>query len=459
MVADRVSGDAGSTLLIPAEPPASNLGTDKITRILDELFKWPNASGQYAIYFLLLSSRTVASELKNNVANATDIASGNLVSYFPYGEKAGYKIKVQSIRDLKEFGYPFSKKSNPNADPNDANYIKLDAFAVLVPIPVAQLVAACFTHGLVTRLILGEYFRAWSKEVDDAQAFAKTFKRIPPLLDWTKQEDTHFGADEAAYLRNESFDTAITRILQVYPVQPAGLLLGWKAGLELDGTDGDAVGYKQCVWSLLNSRFKISEIGGMVGFTLNYLSGYIKNERIIEVVEKSAQKGETKDAVSPAHDVSEILTKLSNDKGANFAGDLLGLFHSNLVAQFYALSQNQNPGFLPDMRQRSLARLAGFLRGFQIGSTTAADEVLGELFSLAYGIGYKNGFRDGYGQGYAAGWKDGYASGYATAWKEATSVIDRLQNELATAKTQKEMWIAIGKTVDLGKEILPYLSG
>jgi hypothetical protein len=452
MVTDRVSQDPGSTFLIPAELPPTNLGDDKITEILHRLFKWPNASGQYAVYLLLLSSRTVASQLKYNLASVADIDSGPR-PYYPYLEKTQFKIQVQGIRDLKTYGYPFTDKYKyPNYDPTDANYVRLDAFGVLVPIPVAQLVAACFTHGLVTRLILGEYFRAWNKEagstnLDEARGFAETFQEIPRLLDWTKNNGT-YGADEAAYMSGESFHTAITRILLAHPVQPAGLLLGWKAGLELDGGDAE---YKKCVWSLLNSRFKISEIGGIVGFTLNYLSGYIKNERIAEIADSKGMRG------SATLDIGAILTKLSDDKGVNFARDLMALFHSNLISQFYALSQNPNLSL--DVKQRLLARLAGFLRGFQIGSTTAADQVLGELFSLAYGIGYRNGFRDGYAQGYAAGWKDGYASGYATAWEQATLVINKLQSELARANAEKEMWITIGKTVDLGKELLPYLLG
>jgi len=72
-------------------------------------------------------------------------------------------------------------------------------------------------------------------------------------------------------------------------VQPPALLLGWRAGQDLDDIDPK---YKQSVWKLVGSRFTAYDIGRMITYTLSYLAGYAKNNRVLALVSGGIVKAE-----------------------------------------------------------------------------------------------------------------------------------------------------------------------
>jgi hypothetical protein len=425
-----------SNFLLPDVPKPTPLSTDQVTAILDDLFKWPAAS-KYGTYFLLLPG---AITLKQNVAaNVAAIPAGQVYLYQPYPiANKSVAVKVLAVAGLQA-SWPFQAATG---DPADADFVLLDGFAKQVPIPVADSVTANFINGLVTRLILGEYARAWKDGTTISAgdlSFAK-YVMTPGFPDMN---------NASSYPANVKFEADLATLLQNNPVQPAGLLWGWKAGDELDALVGtDDAKYRADVWRLVKSRFTSADMGRMVAFTLSYLTGFIKNERIVSIAASSPQPLDKLNT-------TQIFDKLSTDTGVDFARLLLSQFHSSLIAEFYALSQNDK---LPsEVKQDSLARVAGLIRGFESGSIAAADQVYIDVFQLAYGLGYKDGFRDGYAQGYAAGYRDGYAAGYAQAWKEANVVIQKLQRELDNAKSQNSFWNAVGAVASVVGTVLAFL--
>jgi len=377
--------------------------------------------------------------LKQNVsASVAALPAGQTYVYQPYPiDNKAIGIKVQAVAGLQT-AWPFQ---TANGDPADADFVLLDGFAKLEPIPVADSVEASFINGMVTRLILGEYARAWKANggaIDPADLSFARFVNTPQFPDMIAA---------ALYPANSSFAADISSFLQNNPVQPAGLLWGWKAGDELDALVGTGnAKYREDVWRLVKSRFTSNDMGRMVAFTLNYLTGFIKNDRIVAIAATNQDPGKL--------DSTKIFDKLSTDTAIGFARLLLSQFHDMLIAQFYALSQNAN--LKNDEKQDALARTASLIRGFESGSIEAADQVYVEVFQLAYGLGYKDGFRDGYAQGYAAGYRDGYAAGYAQAWKEANVVIQKLQRELDDAKSQNSFWNAVGAVASVVGTILSF---
>jgi hypothetical protein len=423
--------------LIPDVPPPNALSTDDVTAILDDLFKWSPAASKYGTYFLLLPG---AITLKQNVAaNVAAVPAGQVYLYQPYPiANKNVAIKVQAISAIQG-AWPFQAA---NGDPADADFVLLDGFAKLVPVPVADSMEANFINGLVTRLILGEYARAWKANGASIDASGLSFTGListPQFPDMTAV---------GSYPANVTFDAAIATLLQSNPVQPAGLLWGWKAGDDLDalvGTGNEK--YRNDVWRLVRGRFTSEDMGRMVAFTLNYLTGFIKNDRIVQIAATNTDQ--------PRLNTTDIFNRLSQDTGVNFARTLLSQFHSSLVGQFYSLSQNAK--LSNNDKSDSLARVAGLIRGFETGSIEAADQVYIDVFQLAYGLGYKDGFRDGYAQGYAAGYRAGYAAGYAQAWKEANVVIQRLQQELNDAKSQNSFWGTLGTVASVVGTVLSFL--
>ena len=125
-----------------------------------------------------------------------------------------------------------------------------------------------------------------------------------------------------------------------------------------------------------------------------------------------------------------ILDKLGADNDVSLSKEAILSFHKMLMAEFFALVSNNRLGRDGDLKRNVLTKCFAFIQGFEIGQLKASDDLLNDVYDLAYTNGYKDGFRDGYSQGYAAGYRDGYAIGYGTAWSEATKIINDLKNQI-----------------------------
>jgi hypothetical protein len=192
----------------------------------------------------------------------------------------------------------------------------------------------------------------------------------------------------------------------------------------LDGLTGADLKYRIDVWKLITSRYSLSDIGAMTGFTLNYIIGFSKNKRIMAIT----------DASPVVNDPAKILSELASDDTIKAQKQMLSALNRVLLASFYAISQNST---LPSRNRVALiSSYYSFMIGYADGNIRAADEVYDDVFHLGFGIGYKEGFRDGYSLGYSAGYKDGYAFGYKAAWDAASQMIDSLKAQVGDLTNQ-----------------------
>ncbi len=399
---------ANSPLItIPNRKP---LSVSEVTTTLNTLFEWGPASSRYATNFLMLPGTL---DIKNdNKATVLGSTPDTQILYRPYSV-SDQRISIKISRPGALVALPaFS------VDPGNAIFVRLEGFGNLVPIPVAEVVEASFVNGLVTRLLLGEYQRMWKKNLNLSFATNSAFNAI---IGDAFVQPANYSAPNPA-----EFSAAVKSILANNPVQPVSLLYGWKAGDDLDALVGTDVKYREAVWKLLGSRFSIQDMGRMVAFTLTYLSGYSKNQRIVAII-----NGGTADAVK---DPTKILDNLASDPNITTAKNMMSGFIQNIIAEMYVISRNTT--MEAGERDKLVGLYYGFIKGLTSGASDAADQVYLDVFKLAYGLGYQTGFRDGYAEGYAAGYKDGYAVGYKNAWAEANKTITALQGQVSDLQNQ-----------------------
>jgi hypothetical protein len=91
-----------------------------------------------------------------------------------------------------------------------------------------------------------------------------------------------------------SFETFLSMMMDACSSQATGMVLGWCAGDSILSI-ADAGVRAQCektVWQLLGSRFTTYEIGLVVAYALNYLIGFIKNQRTLDIIAGTGKPSE-----------------------------------------------------------------------------------------------------------------------------------------------------------------------
>jgi hypothetical protein len=306
--------------------------------------------------------------------------------------------------------------------------VVLDGLGTNVPIPAAEIFASYFAHGLVTRLVLGEYVKAWKNQGANLSLARLDFaKGTRP----TRDIDVSSAYEEwSNYVDREKdvfdVDKGLSRLLIEENLQAAGILWGWKAAGELDELKGNDRKAWKAAWRLVKSRFSAEQMGELTAYTLNYLIGYVKVATLRAKLASAANAEPiNKNFV---RDLPTILTNLSQEANVKEAKDLLTLMHDAFLLEFHALTIDNR--LSDDRKKKLLGWSFAFIRGFQAGSVKAFDDVFNDVFHEGYRVGYQDGFRDGYAKGYADGYRDGYAVGYKDAWAEANVIINQLKAEL-----------------------------
>jgi hypothetical protein len=427
---------------LPPSPMAKSLSTSVIESKLNHLSHWVNVS-EFRSYLILLPHQI---DIKNNVAaQGAGVAVNQLFHFAPYtltspsmaltlmrsdhpvpngwspAAAASFQLTAEHLFDAAHGG-----------DPNDAICLVLDGFNTPVYIPVAEQFEAGFIEGLVTRLVLGQYARAWKQQDASllnftASANQPKVKDIVHLVPYYPQGApipagaVAFAPMPAPVASSLSFNEWLSERSQFDPIEPAAIMWGWRAGEKLDGMLGGAdESYRDDVVTLIESRFSPREIGALTGYTLNYLYGFVKNDRVASFALSGPQP--------PITNNSSIVDSLAKDKNIVGARQLISDFHNTLVLELYGITQSNTPN-----HQRDLGVQMAFLSGFEAGSLEASDEIYHSVFNMAYHLGYQSGWRFGYEQGYAAGFVVGYDQGYGQAWTQASTMIQGLQSTVANA--------------------------
>lgn len=212
------------------------------------------------------------------------------------------------------------------------------------------------------------------------------------------------------------FDQFMAVEAYYHPIEPTALMWGWRAGEELDALRGTPdEPYRKDVISLINARFSPHAIGELVGYTLEYLHGFVANQRV------QSMAGGT---LLPTHtNMSAIAVSMNSQGGAPSSDKLITDFQRALSLEVYALSQKPN-----DASHLAVGAGLAFLNGYEAGIVQSADAQFKTITETAYGAGFIDGWRYGYEQGYAAGYTVGYNQGFGDAWRQANLMLQQLQS-------------------------------
>ncbi len=486
-----VQGTVAKELPPPPNPPATPLSTaDEITK-LNELSQWGSFS-QFKSYMVMLPQHNL--DLKRAVATkaAETVAAGKTqFPWSPYGaSNLSIRFKVTSHPVPPGLPHQFVGTYNTTqlamfdqahgGDPRDAICMILDGFGTPVYLPVAERFEAGFIRGLVTRLILGQYFREWQRPDTDLNFSIAA----PPLPDVSSivpvimsppipLPPVYIGPDAAAppivtitnevWEPNQPLDQSMfwyaTTMpsppmltfhmfmgIEAYfhPVEPASLMWGWRAGEELDSLRGKPDDhYRRDVVQLIESRFSPYDLGRLVGFTLNYLHGFVDNQRVQSFATLSVQP--------PTPNLQTIGVVLNSTPAGHGTDGLLSDFERALTLEIYGLSQSRK-----DKGHQQLGVALAFLDGFEAGTLHASDILYKSITQVAYGAGFLNGWRYGYEQGYAAGFNVGYNQGYGQAWAKASLMLKQVQQSAQQSNgSDAQQWISVG--LDVGTAIISML--
>jgi hypothetical protein len=439
---DSMADTLGSLLLPLSATATKRLSTTAAERLLNDLFQWAPSKTTYSGNFLtLLTIPDIPAATK---ASFVGKPQGATVFYPPYtlADKDATIALLQPpavanmlMTGLVEHHVIFAApgqggiidKTIKKEDLSKAIFVVLNGFGIPVPFDVFKIIQANFINGLVTRLLLGEFFRIWGKYPD--MAGLKTDLLLLGDLNVTamiadRYQYTQLYSENWA--KGDSFDDIVAKTEGNDPLAPAGILWGWHAGDELDALqDSDDIHWRNDVWKLLIARYSLEDIGQMMSFTLNYFIGFLKNERI-----KSSATADDPQVTDDA----TLLSQLAGDENIVLAKTLLANIHAILVTEFYVFSHSDARP--PVERVRISAAYTAFLRGFFKGGIAAADQLYDEVFRLGFGIGYRTGYRDGYAAGFKAGYQVGYAKAYADTWAVANRIIDGLHTQIGLLRSQ-----------------------
>lgn len=419
-----VAGEKPNPLPILRPSKPVELSGDQIRAEMETLFRWNGAAPYY--YYLLSLPKPL--NLKDAyVGRFTDMV-GKDFQVNPYNDTpidSTYRGPVISLHVPTEL-QGLSNRSGM--------CIRLDGFGDPLPLPAAEYFCAHFHNGFVSRLVIGEYVRAWNKagakiDIDGLNFASKALKQpISPAFTLLASYQTKTG-DKT----DETFDKGLERLMAENDLASRGILWGWKAAGELDAMrdkPGDQR-YFQAAWKLVRNRFSPRQMGEITAYTMHFTLGFAKVATVRATIP-------TED--KPIPDVSVILNKLAGEQDVVAAKSLLASLHDAFLAEFYAITIN--PNLKPADKEPILSAYFDFIRGWESGSLQAGDEMFKRSFQLGFTFGFRDGFKDGYTRGYAAGYRDGNATGYKEAWGEANKVIDQLKSELATTQQKLEQAIA-----------------
>jgi hypothetical protein len=378
---------------------------------LTTLTKWTSGGNKYSLYFQMMpwgiDIRSEASALLTMPHDTEYVLKHWTLANTNIGIRT---VIPSSISNLPPF----------QQSPGDAIFVKLDGFGYAVPISVARLVEANFIDGFVTRLVLNAYQKIYSQQAYGTVNLKLGIGDLDPIKGYSN-----------AFASASTYTTPPNQLLQVYiatqlesaPINSIAMIYGWKAADELVREDDSSLTLQKAAWSLLNYRHSFRSIGEITGYTLNYLNGFALNENI-------AAGG----SIGTIKQLDALIAKVKADQKVVGAKQFLASFQNVMVAEFYAVSQNNK--LKPNQRTNLLAEYSNFIDGFAQGTQKAADVIYNEVADLSYGLGYAAGFRDGYALGYTTGWADGYASGNAAAWAQASQIIQGLQQQIADLQSQ-----------------------
>jgi hypothetical protein len=368
---------------------------------VDTLFgDWGTAGDPFKPYIIFNAMQVDALSI---VAGPAERSGGQPITFLPFpGSTNG--IRFQYISALLS-----SPDSNPVFSPNPANavFVLTEMFSAPLTYAATQIVSNAMMAGLATRLILDSYNAAWGSNINldlGVTGFGLKTAITKLSTDLMNPKSWHEKGTFAEIHRSLT-DSAST--------QAAGIVLGWIAAdsiLQI-ADNKKRTDCLRSIWRLIGSKYSTRDLGAIVSFTLNYLIGFIRNRRTIDII-----NGGTK--IPSQRDLGIILQELTaqvlQDPRDNELIALTQNFHRMLVDEFYAIARKDVSSTFPaGDRQTALEQYRGFLVGFQRGTMVAAELLFKETFSSAFDIGYAMGFRDGYAQGYAAGWQAGYDTGYA----------------------------------------------
>jgi hypothetical protein len=402
-----LSGPAPAGDAVPPEPPFARATPQQAEAALKQLFAaWPDAH-TYAGYLLQIPIKLQLQE-SGTGANFAPASSPDGYLYKPYpGLESGIRIVVPATMKAPTNNEAFK-------DTKYALCVAVEQFGTNLPVPAAEELEAGFINGFVTRLFL-------QPRIETAIGGRAALDLPPPLqinlqfsaaATYTNAPD---GGDPNAI--EVTFSQRLRALLEADPLQPRGLLLGWKAAGSL-GSNPEA---RKAAWNVVSLRFSPRQIGRIVGFTLNYVVGYARMRAIAD----------------PGQPLDQLLARIHSDETANQARSLLASVNEMIGAEEYAHTSLH--GDTSEYRFFNKAKLAFsaatayhyFVVGYHEGSVRAADEIFDGVFQLAYGIGYQQGFKAGYAKGYS----DGFKAGQDQAWAVANQRIRQLEKELDDARS------------------------
>ncbi len=422
--------------LVPVRATAKALSTAEITTRLNDLSSWSDIS-EFRSYFLLLPRKI---DLKQGTAALAQAAGDNRVFDF-----APYQLTDnRMVLKLEKTDHPTGGAgplnaaynaqlnhlfdTNSGGDPRDSICVLMDGFGTPEYVRAAEIFQDYFIGGLVTRLVLGQYARQWAAAdpAMNAQMVNFTDSVNAPTLDDFSHKIT-FKYVLGVPQKLLSLDESIAAEFSIFPIGPPAIMWGWRAGEKLDALlGGKDERYRTDVMDLLKSRISPYQAGILVGFTLDYMNGFVRNSHVAKLSPNS----------TPETDLTAIAKNLGSDPKVVEVRDLISNLHRMMTLELYSFVQAQPAALNAQKRLEVAAVQLAFLDGFEVGSLNAADEVFNQTFQIAYTAGFENGWRFGYEQGYAAGWTGGYLQGYGQAWQKANAMMSSLQ---ATAKSSPSL--------------------
>ena len=459
---------AGQTFYLPEIPltKRTNLSKTDIETRLNVLFDgWVAAKATYAPYLLMLPGLLPLADAGSSLLVLPADRPLNFQPYNLHQTNVGITLKVPSQIATQD---PFKPSGGAAGAPFQpaAVFVEMDPFGAFVPVTAAHIFETAFINGLVTRLVLEQYVAFW--------------KGLPGSTININLNGGLGGAAgsgplaafslAASYPAGKGLNDDLTTLMQQNPIPPFGMIFGWQAATELlnaDKANGPTKPFTHAIWQLVNSRHSLEEIGRMTAYTLQYMSGFALNERLMAIGNGTTVPPQVTipgaQAVSSSPGAPPSLAQfLASSPTFHSSKVFLVNFTKVLLGEYYAVSQNTTLNAADKLNL--LTQYYYFIRGFQSGIIKASDRMFIEIGGTAYLIGYEQGYRDGFSAGYVAGWTAGYATGYQVAWAQAEVTITQLQqtignleSQLAAAQSNDSFWGQLGNIASVAGSVLGFI--